>query len=99
MWRARWPFPEDPYEETRIPPVLLVFNPVGRRDPMTSMKQVAHLSREHWKGQRGAAYTVYDRKIPIVATTLDRLQQHGPEGLAFWRFGREHWQPLTDAIG
>ncbi|MFF4829927.1 hypothetical protein ACFY20_45180, partial [Streptomyces sp. NPDC001312] len=39
------------------------------------------------------------RSIPIVATTLDLLREHGPAGPAFWRFGRDHREPLLDAIG
>lgn len=35
----------------------------------------------------------------MVATTLEELREHGPAGPAFWRFGRDHRQPLLDAIG
>ncbi|MEJ8667593.1 hypothetical protein WKI71_00595 [Streptomyces sp. MS1.AVA.1] len=41
----------------------------------------------------------YDRCIPIVVTTLDLLSERGPAGPAFWRFGRDHREPLLDAIG
>ncbi|MCZ7430090.1 replication-relaxation family protein [Streptomyces sp. WMMC1477] len=99
MWRTRWPFPDDPYRQTLLPPVLLVFNPVGQRDPQTLMNQVAVLTRPHWQGRPGRSYTDYDGKIPIVATTMDRLREHGPAGPAFWRFGRRTWQPLTEATG
>ncbi|WP_053125584.1 hypothetical protein [Streptomyces ambofaciens] len=34
-----------------------------------------------------------------MATTLQQLREHGPAGPAFWRFGRDHHQPLLDAIG
>lgn len=37
--------------------------------------------------------------MPIVATTLELLREHGPARPAFWRFGREHRQNLWDAIG
>jgi hypothetical protein len=37
--------------------------------------------------------------MPIVATTLELLREHGPAGPAFWRFGREDRQNLWDAIG
>ncbi|MET9922036.1 hypothetical protein ABZZ04_33950 [Streptomyces sp. NPDC006435] len=44
-------------------------------------------------------YRSYDRRIPIVATTLDLLREHGPAGPAFWRFGRDRHQSLLDAVG
>ncbi|MGW1160510.1 hypothetical protein ACWD48_20290 [Streptomyces sp. NPDC002519] len=50
-----------------------------------------------WHSDDG--YHSYDSRIPIAATTLDLLREHGPAGPAFWRFGRDHRQPLRDAIG
>jgi hypothetical protein len=37
--------------------------------------------------------------MPIVATTLELLREHGPAGPAFWRFGRDGRQNLWDATG
>ncbi len=37
--------------------------------------------------------------MPIVATTLELLREHGPAGPAFRRFGRDVDQNLWDAIG
>ncbi|MFB7301427.1 hypothetical protein [Streptomyces rubiginosohelvolus] len=37
--------------------------------------------------------------VPIVATGLNQLRQHGPTGPVFLRFGRDHMQPLLEAIG
>ncbi|MFG2577250.1 hypothetical protein [Streptomyces sp. NPDC048481] len=34
-----------------------------------------------------------------MATTLNQLREQGPAGFVFCRFGREHRQPLLDAIG
>jgi hypothetical protein len=34
-----------------------------------------------------------------VATTRNLLREHGPTGPAFWRFGRDHREPLLVAIG
>ncbi|GAA2433516.1 hypothetical protein GCM10010421_23160 [Streptomyces glaucus] len=65
------------------------------------MARVANLTRHHWQGRRhpqGGCHS-YDRCLPIVATTLDQLREHGPAGPALWRFGRDHRQPLLDAIG
>ncbi|MGK5451430.1 hypothetical protein [Streptomyces radiopugnans] len=35
---------------------------------------------------------------PPLATTLDRLRTHGPLGPVWWRYGRQPWQTLTDAL-
>ncbi|MGW5678234.1 replication-relaxation family protein [Streptomyces sp. NPDC003860] len=101
MWRTRWSAPPwDEYEQVH-PPVLLVFHQVGKRSAKNQMERVADLTRSHWQGcwyeERG--YHSYDGCIPIVATTLERLREHGPAGPAFWRYGRDRLEPLLDAIG
>ncbi|MER7497975.1 replication-relaxation family protein [Streptomyces pharetrae] len=101
MWRTRWSAPpSDEYERVH-PPVLLVFHQVGQRSAKSQMARVADLTRHHWQGRwhPEGGYHSYDRCIPIVATTLEELRAHGPAGPAFWRFGRDHRQPLLDAIG
>jgi len=100
MWRTRWSAPDPDYERVQ-PPVLLVFHEVGKRTLKTQMQTVADLTRDHWQGQWRPedGYHSYDRRIPIVATTLDLLREHGPAGPVFWRFGRDHREPLLDAIG
>ncbi|RKN56744.1 hypothetical protein D7231_34625, partial [Streptomyces klenkii] len=100
LWRTRWEFPPPRYyREVDHPPVLLVFNPLGPRDPHTSMTATARHSRRHWEGHWHGEFHDYDGKIPIVGTTMERLRAHGHDGPAFWRFGRKDWQPLLDAIG
>ena len=79
--------------------MLLVFNKAGARDPMSSMKATAQHCQQHWAGEWQGDHHTYDGKIPIVATTMELLREHGPAGEAFWRFGRPGWQCLTDAIG
>ncbi|WEP00677.1 replication-relaxation family protein (plasmid) [Streptomyces sp. FXJ1.172] len=101
LWRTRWSAPAcDEYERVH-PPVLLVFHQVGQRSAKSQMARVADLTRHHWQGRwhPEGGYHSYDRCIPIVATTLQELRAHGPVGPAFWRFGRDHRQPLLDAIG
>lgn len=101
MWRTRWSAPPcDDYERVH-PPVLLVFHQLGKRTLKTQMQTVADLTRPHWQGQWDSeeGYHSYDGRIPIVATTLDLLREHGPAGAVFWRFGRDHREPLLDAIG
>ncbi|MFF0630245.1 replication-relaxation family protein [Streptomyces sp. NPDC004296] len=101
MWRTRWSAPEWEAYERVHPPVLLVFHQVGKRSAKNQITRVAELTRSHWQGRwdREDGYHSYDDRIPIVATTLDLLRDHGPAGPAFWRFGRTRRQPLLDAIG
>ncbi|MFF4542469.1 replication-relaxation family protein [Streptomyces aureus] len=101
MWRTRWSAPADKAYERVHPPVLLVFHEVGKRSAKSQMARVANLTRSHWEGLWHAegGYHSYDGCIPIVATTLESLREHGPAGPAFWRFGREQRQPLREAIG
>ncbi|MFJ4972705.1 replication-relaxation family protein [Streptomyces sp. NPDC088755] len=101
MWRTRWTAPAWEQYERVHPPVLLVFHQAGKRSATAQMERVADLTRHHWQGrwyeERG--YHSYDGCIPIVATTLERLREHGPAGPAFWRYGRDHLEPLRHAIG
>ncbi|WP_191878636.1 replication-relaxation family protein [Streptomyces filipinensis] len=101
LWRTRRSTPAcDEYERVH-PPVLLVFHQVGQRYAKSQMARVADLTRHHWQGRwhPEAEHHSYDRCIPIVATTLEELREHGPAGPVFWRFGHDHRQPLLDAIG
>ncbi|MFD5820258.1 replication-relaxation family protein [Streptomyces sp. NPDC127038] len=101
MWCTRWTTPADDAYERVHPPVLLVFHQIGKRSAKSQMARVADLTRHHWQGRWHAegGYHSYDTCIPIVATTLESLREHGPAGPAFWRFGHDHRQRLTDAIG
>ncbi|MCX4649228.1 replication-relaxation family protein [Streptomyces sp. NBC_01446] len=101
MWRTRWSAPAWEGYERVHPPVLLVFHQVGKRSAKSQMERVADLTRHHWQGRwhREGGFHSYDGCIPIVATTLELLREHGPAGPAFWRFGRKKRQPLLDAIG
>jgi hypothetical protein len=101
MWRTRWSAPPGRYGDVPHPPVLLVFHQVGPRPAAGQIKQVAALTRQHWQGEwdTDGGHHIYDGKIPIVATTLDLLREHGPTGPAFHRFGRNSRQCLLDAIG
>ncbi|GAA1149156.1 replication-relaxation family protein [Streptomyces javensis] len=101
LWRTRWDVSAPWWYDQVHPPVLLVFHQVGKRPALGQMKKVADLTRRHWEGQRYDGYGGYHRYpgcIPIVATTLPWLREHGPTGPAFWRFGRQGRQPLLEAI-
>lgn len=101
MWRIRWSVPDPQWGDASHPPVLLVFHQVGKRTALAQMERVAELTREHWQGDWNSwgGFHSYDGKMPIVATTLELLPEHGPAGLAFRRFGREDRQNQWDAIG
>ncbi|MEV4998547.1 replication-relaxation family protein [Streptomyces niveus] len=101
MWRTRWWTPDHrPGNERPHPPVLLVFHRIGKRNPDLVMRKVAELTTGIWQGQaHRAGHHTYDGCIPIVATGLNLLREHGPAGPAFQRIGRPDFQSLKDAIG
>ncbi len=99
MWRTRWSAPDTWSGDRTYPPVLLVFNRIGERNPNRTIPRLQELTRHLWQGQRHKGFHVYDGRIPIIATGLKNLREHGPEGPVFLRFGRDHMQPLREAIG
>ncbi|WP_406259455.1 replication-relaxation family protein [Actinacidiphila glaucinigra] len=102
MWRTRWPAPGGQLGyDVPHPPVLLVFHRIGDRNPDRTVPRLADLTRHLWQGMwhREGGFHSYDGKIPIIATGLNNLREHGPAGAVFWRFGRADMQILTDAIG
>lgn len=99
MWRTRWSAPEGRIGDVPHPPVLLVFNHIGARNPNRTIPRLQELARHLWQGERYEDHHLYDQKIPIVATGLRNLREHGPAGPVFHRFGRTHMQPLLGAIG
>jgi hypothetical protein len=76
-----------------------VFNRIGERNPNRTIPRLQELTRHLWQGQRHTGFHAYDGRIPIIATGLKNLREHGPEGSVFLRFGRDHMQPLREAIG
>jgi hypothetical protein len=50
MWRTRWWVPDGRRGDQPPPPLLLVFNRVGPRNPGTVIAQLAELTERHWKG-------------------------------------------------
>ncbi|WP_241519037.1 replication-relaxation family protein [Streptomyces sp. CB03238] len=100
MWRTRWTAPATWSGDRTHPPVLLVFNRLGDRNPNRTVPRLIEFTRHLWEGQRQkGGHHHYDGKIPIIATGLRNLRQHGPTGPVFLRFGRTHMQPLREAIG
>jgi hypothetical protein len=92
--------PDGRHGDRPHPPLLLVFNRVGPRNPDTVIAQLAELTERHWKGTaHDGGFHMYDGKLPIVATGMKQLKEHGPAGAVFRRFGRPHKQTLLEAIG
>ncbi|MEW1605601.1 replication-relaxation family protein [Streptomyces sp. NPDC093808] len=99
MWRTRWWAPDGRRGDQPHPPLLLVFNRIGPRNPHTVTRQLAKLTQRHWKGTwYESGFHMYDGKLPIVTTSMKQLKEHGPAGAVFWRFGRPHNQTLIEAI-
>lgn len=99
MWRTRWTVPEGRYGDAPHPPVLLVFNRIGERNPNRTVPRLMELTRHLWQGERQRDHHLYDGRIPIIATGLKNLSEHGPTGPVFLRFGRDHMEPLREAMG
>jgi hypothetical protein len=99
MWRTRWTAPATWSGDEAHPPVLLVCNRIGERNPKRTIPRLQELTRHLWQGERAEGFHVYDGSIPIIATGLKQLREHGPAGPVFLPFGRDHMQPLREAIG
>ncbi|MFI1397938.1 replication-relaxation family protein [Streptomyces sp. NPDC020681] len=96
MWCTRWAASG----REGFPPIALVFTGRGPNSLQQRMRAVKDLSIAHWAGGRthNDAYVDYDGRIPIVVTTLERLQMNGPYGQTWWRYSRGTWQPLNTAL-
>ncbi|MFC8536803.1 hypothetical protein ACFUJY_23190 [Streptomyces sp. NPDC057249] len=78
-----------------------MFNPLGARNPERTIARLAALTRHLWAGTKDYEedFHHYDKKIPVITTTLADLREYGPHGQVFRRFGRPGPQTLFDAIG
>jgi hypothetical protein len=95
MWRSRWSAPVTWSGDATYPPVLLVFNRIGERNPDRTLPRLQELTWHLWQGERQkGGYHHYDGNIPIIVTGLKNLRKHGPAGPVFLRFGRDHMQHL-----
>jgi hypothetical protein len=108
LWRTMFP---GPATESH-PPLALVFTKSMGEDAMWErIRQVADLSRACWRPQwtsPGGYYTApeddrdgyfdYTDTVPVLATTLARLYEHGPHGPIWWRFSRKQLQTLEHAL-
>ncbi|MFD9127418.1 replication-relaxation family protein [Kitasatospora sp. NPDC059571] len=101
-WRRTWP------DHTRpgYPPVALVVTDAGPLALANRQQAVADLSADCWRGRwcrevrdyNDDGWREYDAAVPIVATILELLAEHGPLGPVWWRFGRSGRHSLIEAL-
>jgi hypothetical protein len=106
MWKQMYPG----HRREGYPPLAIVFTgradrPVSEQALMTRLATIGEMTREYWEpvpaSERYGArdgWLDYQDAIPVIATTLALLQQHGPLGPVWARYGREGVHPLTEAI-
>ncbi|MFD9400242.1 replication-relaxation family protein [Streptomyces sp. NPDC060011] len=94
------------------PQLVFVFNPGTRIGPQAlknRMPTVLKGTRPIWSGgyQAGPGYGSSEERdgywdfadaIPVLFTTLDRLQVGGPHAAVWWRCGHRQWETLPDAL-
>ncbi|MFB7668352.1 replication-relaxation family protein [Kitasatospora sp. NPDC056138] len=93
------------------PPVLFVFDRglKGGRPRFTEKGLYARIdafgaaTRHHWEGrhheEEGVEYQTFKGKIPVLATTTDRLLERGFLGPdTWWRYGLGTWTDLAHAL-
>lgn len=88
------------------PPLAFVFTGAGPRALHNRIQELATLTREHWAADDRQfddddGYLDFTDKVPLVLTTLDRLQAHGPHGPAWRRVAQERgaeFEPLLTAL-
>nr|WP_239155658.1 replication-relaxation family protein [Streptomyces sp. SID14446] len=109
LWRTHYrPSPRDGH-----PPLAFVFNPgtrMGSRALKNRMNTVLKNTRQVWSGDYHAdrgygvpaserdGYYDFTDAIPVLFTTLDRLQAGGPHAPVWWRCGHGQWETLSDAL-
>lgn len=108
MWKQMYPG----HRREGYPPLALVFTgratrTVSEQALRNRLAAIGEATREYWEPVRTReryhpddSWLDYTDAIPIVATTLALLQQHGPLGPVWTRYGREEDgpQPLNRAI-
>ncbi|MET8787970.1 replication-relaxation family protein [Streptomyces sp. NPDC004589] len=109
LWRTLYP----PTGGEGHPPIVVVFNPGTRLGGVAlknRMNRVLDLTRTIWSGSYqpmgsysqgdgdGDGYYDYADAIPLLFTTLERLQTHGPLDAVWWRCGHGQWQTLEAAL-
>ncbi|WP_412079123.1 replication-relaxation family protein [Streptomyces xanthophaeus] len=74
-WRTRWMASVAERGEAPHPPVLMVFNHIGARDPNRTVPRLQELTHPLWAGEPADGYSSYDRKIPIIPRPPGRADE------------------------
>ncbi|MEV7359055.1 hypothetical protein [Kitasatospora sp. NPDC091276] len=101
-WRRTWPG----HTRAGYPPVALVVTDAGPVALANRQETIGDLSADCWRGRwcrevrddNEDGWREYDDAVPIVATTLELLAEHGPLGPIWWRFGRPGRHSLIEAL-
>ncbi|MFI5816840.1 replication-relaxation family protein [Streptomyces sp. NPDC051643] len=106
LWQSLYP----PTGRDGYPPIAVVFDPgtrLGEQALKNRMNRVLDLTREHWSGKyqklsgfggEPDGYVDFSDAIPVLFTTLDRIQESGPLTPVWWRCGHRRWETLFDAL-
>ncbi|MGW6491620.1 replication-relaxation family protein [Streptomyces sp. NPDC055056] len=106
LWRTHY----RPSDRDGHPPLVFVFNPGTRIGPQAlknRMNTVMEGTRQIWSGDYQAdrgygkgrdGYYDFADAIPVLFTTLERLQAGGPHAAVWWRCGHGQWETLPDAL-
>ncbi|MFD7096401.1 replication-relaxation family protein [Streptomyces xanthophaeus] len=105
LWRTVWA----PPQQAAHPPLAIVFTKKMNPAAMEArMREVARLAEQHWKGHWSSGWTGTDEArngyrdyrgtVPVIVTVLEFLERRGPQGRIWWRYGREGWETLADAL-
>ncbi len=103
-WLRDWPGHTQP----GYPPVALVVTDASPLALANRQQKVSDLARDAWGGSwwtirsddaDGDGWRKYDDAVPVIATTLELLAEHGPLGPVWWRYGRNGARySLLDAL-
>ncbi|MEE1735193.1 hypothetical protein PUR49_01360 [Streptomyces sp. BE147] len=81
MWRTRWNAPATWSGDATYPPVLLVFNRIGQRNPNRTIPRLMEPTRHLWEGERQkGGHHHYDGRIPIGTGATGGPGAGGEEG-------------------
>ncbi|MFD9535334.1 replication-relaxation family protein [Streptomyces sp. NPDC060010] len=108
LWRTVWTTGTPKYREAH-PPLAIVFTQKMTPAAMeTRIREVERLSAQEWRGHWHTArthsdgakdgYRDYTGVVPVIVTVLDLLEEHGPLGPIWRRYGRQGHETLTDAL-
>ncbi|MEU3603671.1 replication-relaxation family protein [Streptomyces sp. NPDC006798] len=101
LWRRFYP----PTGREGLVPVAFVFADTTEAKVDNTVTVLEEYGRRHWMPSRyGSLYRDaitaldYHQAVPVLVTTLEKLQEHGADAAVWRRLGRDGEQTLTDAL-